>query len=131
MENGKIEDRNHSTERENFLAQEVCQKNDTSDRRSNSPPSTLTLFASQPLGHCATCKGPSYTKNQYNLFYHKLDAEYFLFNNFFKKTVFSEKTVKNCFWGHIRQFFREKRRLVPKINITFFYHKLGTEYFII
>ncbi len=25
-------------------------------------------FATQSLGHCATCKGSSYTKNEYNLF---------------------------------------------------------------
>ncbi len=45
------------------------------------------LFAACPLGHCATSKGSSYTKNEYNLFYQKLDAEYFLFNIFLKKLL--------------------------------------------
>ncbi len=63
----------------NLLAQEVRQKRDISDRRKlegASPPSTLTLFATRPLGHCAICKGLSYTKNEYNLYHQKLDAEY-------------------------------------------------------
>ncbi len=67
------------------LAQKVRQKRDISERRSNSPPSALTLFATQSLGHCATCKGSSYTKNECNLFYQKLNAKYFLFNYFFRK----------------------------------------------
>ncbi len=49
---------------------------------------------------------------------------------FLKKPVFSEKTEK-LFWEHIWQFFGERRHLVLKINITFFYHKWGTKYFII
>ncbi len=48
-------------------------------------PSTLTLFATRPLGHCVTCKGSSYTKNEYNFFYQKLDAEYFFIQQFFRK----------------------------------------------
>ncbi len=28
-------------------------------------------------------------------------------------------------------FIRERERLMQKVNITFFYHDLGTEYFII
>ncbi len=32
---------------------------------------------------------------------------------------------------HFRQFFRERRHLASKININFFYHKWGTDYFII
>ncbi len=59
------------------------------------------MFATRPLGHCTTCKGSSYTKNEYNLFYHKLDAEYFLFDNFFEKgNIFRENSEK-LFWGHI------------------------------
>ncbi len=98
------------------LAQEVRQKGDILD----------LYFATQLLGHYATCQGLTYTKNEYNLFYHKLDGEYFLFNNFFKKKVFSEKMR-----GTFDDFFSERRHLVPKINIIFFYHKLGAEYFII
>ncbi len=36
------------------------------------PPSTLTLFVTWLLGHCATYQGSSYIENEYNLFYHKL-----------------------------------------------------------
>ncbi len=40
----------------------------------------------------------SYTKNEYNLFYQKLDAKYFLFNNFFKKnSIFWENSFKGAF----------------------------------
>ncbi len=65
--------------------QEVRQKRNISEHRS-------------PLSPCATFKGPSYATNEYNRFHQKLDAEYFFILQFFqKKTVFSEKTVKNCF----------------------------------
>ncbi len=43
-----------------------------------------------------------------------------MLNDFSKKAVLSEKIVKNGFWGRILRFFRERRRLAPKINITFF-----------
>ncbi len=39
----------------------------------------------------------------------------FLFYNFFEK---KRKCVR-LFWGHIDNFFRERRRLASKINITF------------
>ncbi len=51
------------------------QKSDISEGRSKG--STLTLFATWLLGHCATCNGSSYTKNEYNFFNQKLEAEYF------------------------------------------------------
>ncbi len=38
------------------------------------------------LSHCATCQGSSHIKNEYNFFYHKLDAEYLLFDKFFEKS---------------------------------------------
>ncbi len=66
------------------------------------------------------CQRSSYTKNEYNLFYQKLDAESFFIRPFFrKKAIFPEKTMKNCF-GNAFEFFRERRCLAPKINITFF-----------
>ncbi len=98
---------------EKSLTQEVRQKNDISERRSKwSPPSILSLFTTLPLCQCATCKGSSYTKNKYNLFYQKLDAEYF-FNSFLKNAVFSEKTVKNCFGAHLT-IFKRKEASCPK-----------------
>ncbi len=79
---------------------------------------SLLCLPTQPLGHCVNCQGSSYTKNEYNLFYQKLDIKPFFIGQFFrKKVVFSEKTVKNC--RRIWQFFREKRHLAPKININF------------
>ncbi len=50
--------------------------------------------------------------------------------SFSKKAVSAEKTMKTVL-GRIWQFFGERRRLVSKIYITFFYHKWGIEYFII
>ncbi len=94
------------------------------------PASTLNLFATRPLGHCATCQGSSHTKNEYNLFYEKLDAEYFLIQQFFRKKQYFLRKLRKTVLGRIWQFFRERRRLVPKINITFFYHKWEMRYWI-
>ncbi len=69
------------------------QKSDILERKSRFP----TLFATRPLICCAICKESFYTENKYNLFHHKLSAEYFFIKQLFqKKTVFSEKTLKNC-----------------------------------
>ncbi len=77
----------------------------------------------RPIGRCATCKGgkgSSYTKNEYNLLYHKLDAEYFFIQQFFrKKQRFLGKLKKKLFWEHIWPFFREMGRPTQKVNITF------------
>ncbi len=57
----------------------------------------LTLCATRLLGRCETCKGSFYTKNEYNLFYqyHKLDVEYFVIRQFFrKKQYFPRKPWK-------------------------------------
>ncbi len=72
-------------------------------------------FVTWPLGHCATCNRSSYTKNEYNFFYQKLDVEQF----FRKKKHYFLENGKNLFWEHISQFFRERKRLAPKINIPF------------
>ncbi len=71
--------------------------------------------------HCATCQESSYTKNEYSLSYRKFDAEYFFIQQFFrKKSCIFRENHKKLFWRRIWQFFRERRRLTPKINITFF-----------
>ncbi len=77
--------------------------------------SKLTLLVTRPPGCCAICKRSSYTKNEYNLFYHKLNVEYFLFNNLKKKkkAVFREKTVKNSFEGPF-DYFLGKGLSCPK-----------------
>ncbi len=111
--------------RKNSLAQEVRQKSDTSKCRSKgwrgrSRLQSLLCLQHVQLCHCATWRGSSYTTNEYSLFYQKFDAEYFFIQHFFrKKAVFSEKTAKKMFWRRIWKFFRERRRLTPKINITF------------
>ncbi len=74
------------------------QKRDISERFD--PFNPYSVCNTGPLGHCATCQRSSYTKNEYNLFYQKLDAEYIFMQQFFStKAVFSEKTAKNCFGG--------------------------------
>ncbi len=56
----------------------------------------------------------------------------FIFDNFFKKSNIFRENCENPFWSTIDHFFRERRRLVPEINVrNVFYYKLGTEYFII
>ncbi len=62
-------------------------------------PSTFTLLTTQPLGYCAG-KWSSYTKNEYNLFYHKLDAKHF----HVKQLVFFEETAKNFFGALVTIF---------------------------
>ncbi len=54
--------------------------------------STLTLFVTWLLIHCGTCQGLSYTKNEYNLFYHKLDAEYLFIQQVFRKKQYFLRT---------------------------------------
>ncbi len=75
------------------------------------------MFATWSLGHRATCQGSSYTKNEYNLSYQKVEAEYFFIQRFFrKKAVFFEKTVKNCFSGAFDNFLGEKGVLCQKLT---------------
>ncbi len=64
-----------------------------------------------------TCDGSSYTKNEYNLFYQKLDAEYFFNQPSFlkKKAVFSEKTAKKCFGGALDKFVGKRGVLHQKL----------------
>ncbi len=45
----------------------------------------------------------------------------FLFNNFFVKSSIFWENCEKQFWKHLRQFFRERRRLASKFNATFFY----------
>ncbi len=45
---------------------------------------------------------------------------FFSINIIFKKAVFSEKITATVLTAHLTIFFRKSRRLVPKINITFF-----------
>ncbi len=91
---------NLRTDSKKFLVQEVRQRSDISDRiEVRVAPSALTSFAIWPLRCCATCKGSSYTKNEYNFFYNKLYAKYFLFDNFFEKNGIFRKNSEKLFRG--------------------------------
>ncbi len=65
---------------------------------------TLTLFGTLPLDHCAICKRSSYTKNEYNFFNQKLDAEYFSIQQFFQKKQHFPRKLKNSFVAHFTMF---------------------------
>ncbi len=88
-------------------------------RRAISPFQPLLCLRHVQLCHCATCQGSSYTKNEYSLFYQKFEAEYFFIRQFFRKSYIFRENRKKLFWKRIWQFFRERRRLMPKINLTF------------
>ncbi len=82
------------------------------DFQQASSPSTFTLFATRPLGHCET--------NEYNLFYQKLDAEHFFIRHYFSKiAVFSEKNSEKPLRGAFDNFLGKRCVFHPKINITF------------
>ncbi len=83
------------------------------------------MFATRPLGHCATCKGSSRTKNKYITFFNRnYTPNIVLFDNFFKTAFFSEKTVKNCFGGTFDVFLSRGDVLLQKLT-KLFYRKLG------
>ncbi len=64
--------------------------------------STLTLFVTELLCHYAMCKESSCTKNEYNLFLSGIRCSILFHSTILSKiTVFSEKTVKNCFVSHL------------------------------
>ncbi len=85
--------------------------------RQKSDTSTLTLFATRPSMSLCDLTGVILHKNEYSLFYQKFDAEYSLFNNFFKKkTAFSEKTTKNCFGGAFDNFLGKEGVLRQKLT---------------
>ncbi len=108
-----------TSQRKKTLAQEVRQKSDVSNRRSIRPLQPLLCLQHVQLCYCATCKGLT-PKMNIAFPIRNLMLNIFLFNNFFqKKNYFQRKPKKKLFWGPILQFFKERRRLTPKINITF------------
>ncbi len=63
------------------------------------------LFLPPGFNRCATCKGSSFTKNEYNISYQKLDAEYFLIQHFFrKKQYFPRKPWKTVLGAYLTIF---------------------------
>ncbi len=84
------------------------------------PPSTLTLFATRPTASLCDLSGVILHQKWIKPFLSEILCWIFFYSTILsKKAVFSEKTAKNCFGGRIWQFFRERRRLTPKINITY------------
>ncbi len=72
--------------------------------------------------HCVTVRpvrGHLAPKMNIAFFIRNLTLNIFLFNNFFEKSCIFRKNRKKMFWGCIWQFFRDRRCLTPKINITF------------
>ncbi len=65
-------------------------------------------------------------------FIRNLMLNIFLFDNFFEKSCTFRENRKKLFRRRIWKFFRERRRLTLKINITFFFiHKWGIEYYLL
>ncbi len=103
------------------LAQEVRQKTDISERRSNFAP--FNPYFACNTSNCVTVRpvrGHLTPKMNIAFFIRNLMLNIFLFNNFFEKSCIFRENRKKLFWGRIWLFFRERRRLTPKINITFF-----------
>ncbi len=72
------------------------------------------LFAAQPLHRGVTRRGSFNTKNEKNFFYHKLDLNIFLFDNFFeKKTSIFRENYEKLFWGPF-DHFSGKEGFCPK-----------------
>ncbi len=115
-------------------------------------PLTLTYFATWALVHCATCQESSYTKNEYNLFYQKLDGSIFFYSTkgsvlhqtltslFLNVLLFrglKKKKKKSCNFLRKRQktvsgaqvSFEEKVAFGDESEYTPFYGKWGFEYF--
>ncbi len=95
------------------------QKSDISEQRSKQP-STITLFATGPLGHCATCKGSSYTEKGadehigsgfWDVFKKYTGREgLFVIFLFQKKTYLLENTVVNCNIGILKKSLAQEMR---------------------
>ncbi len=119
--NKEKSDRNKSFSKTPFSSEkERRPKTKISGARSASFPSTDTLLATGPLGHCANYQGSSYTKNECNLLIRNQMLNTFLIDNLYEKcSIFRLNREKQFLRGRIWQFCRKKRRLAPKINITF------------
>ncbi len=99
------------------------QKNDISERRSNKGWVPFNPYFVCNTSNCVTVrpvKDHLTPKMNIAFFIRNLMLNIFLFDNFFEKSRIFRENRKKLFWGRIRQFFREKRRLPPKINTTFF-----------
>ncbi len=66
--------------------------------------------------HSPTSKESSYIKNEYNLLYNKLNADFSFIRQFFwKNAIFSKKTAKNCFRGAFDHFLGKAGILPQKL----------------
>ncbi len=103
------------------LAQEVRQKSDISERRRVRPLQPLLCLQHVQLCYYCYLSGRGHLTPKMNIafFIRNLMLNIFVFNNFFEKSCIFIENRKKLFWGSIWQFFRERRRLTLKINITF------------
>ncbi len=86
--------------KEKSLAQEMRQKSDISERRSKG------YFVCN-TSNCVTVRpvrGHLTPKRNIVFFIRNLMLNIFLFDKFWKKSIFSEKTAKNCFEGAFDNF---------------------------
>ncbi len=86
------------------LAQKVRRKTDILERRRKGSPLQSSLCLRH--GRWVTSKESLNTKNEYNVFHHKLEAKYFCATISSKNAVFSVKIVKNDFRGTFDYFLK-------------------------
>ncbi len=117
----KIENKSAMRHVKKSLAQEVRQKSDISDRRSKGwRGRTLTLFATRPTVSLYNLSGVILHQKWIWPFLSEIWCQKFFYSTVFsKKSVFSEKTAKNCIGGAFHNFLGKEGVLTPKINITF------------
>ncbi len=102
--------------KEKSLAQEVRQKSDISERRSFAH---FNPYFVCNTSNCVTVR-PVRThltpKMNIAFFIRNLTLNIFLFDNFFKKAVFSDKTAKNCFGSAFDNFLGKEGVLRQKLT---------------
>ncbi len=97
------------------LAQEMHQKRGISECRSKCCPlQPLLCLQHVQLGHCATCQGSPYTKNECRLFYQKFDAEYFFIQQFFRKKLYFQRKPQKIVLGGAFDNFLEKEGVLRR-----------------
>ncbi len=105
-----------------------------SDARSASEERYYGTYFLCNTSNCVTVlpvRGHLTPKMNITFFIRNLMLNIFLFKNFFEKSCIFRENRKKLFWGRIWQFFRERRRLTPKINITFLSQmRYGTFYYL-
>ncbi len=68
-------------------------------------------------------------KNEYNIFYHKLDAKYFHIKQFFRKQQYFLRKLQKTVLGHICHLFLEKGGVLRKKLIQPFLSRINYRIF--